>query len=113
MMLNWNGSEIWAYPYLMSNRILGHIHTITKVWWQKKGKYYRYTFSSNHYVHQSLCSLCFGAPDLLTDRFYKNLLIKGSGTQKQRSYELLSMLWYDGKVYLIFFVADSSEARKC
>ena len=35
------------------------------------GKYLsRYTFSSNHNVHKSLCDLCFWASDPLIDRFY-------------------------------------------
>ena len=33
--------------------------------------------------------LCLKAPDPLFHRYYKNLLIKGPGTQKQRPHELL------------------------
>ena len=57
--------------------------------------HYRYTFSSNHYIHTS-----FWASDPLIDRFNQNLSIKGFEAQKQRPYELLSMLWFDKKVYL-------------
>ena len=46
-------------------------------------------FLSNHNIHKSLCGLCFWASDPLIDRFYKNLSIKGSEAQKQRSCELL------------------------
>ena len=51
--------------------------------------YVRYTFSSHHNVHKSLCGLCFWGPDPLIDRFYYYLSIKGSGAQKQRTYNLL------------------------
>ena len=43
----------------------------------------RYTFSSNHNIHKSLCGLCFCAPDPLIDK------IKASGTQKQSQHKLL------------------------
>ena len=33
-------------------------------------RYLRYTFSSNHNVHKTLCRSCFWAPDPLIDRFY-------------------------------------------
>ena len=46
-------------------------------------------FSSNHNIHNSSCDLCFWASDQLIDKFYKNLSIKGSEAQKQRSHELL------------------------
>ena len=36
--------------------------------------------------------------------FYWNLLIKGSRAQKQKPYELLLMLWFDEKVYLMKYV---------
>ena len=39
-------------------------------------------FSSNPNIHKSSCGLCFWASDLLIDRFYKNLSIKGSEAQK-------------------------------
>ena len=35
---------------------------------------FRYTFSSNHNIHKSLCGLCFWAPDPL---IYQNLSNKG------------------------------------
>ena len=34
-------------------------------------------FSSNRNIHKSSCGLCFCASDLLIDRFYLNLSIKG------------------------------------
>ena len=40
-------------------------------------------FSSNHNIHKSLYGFCFWAPDPLFDRFYKNLLIKGSEAQNR------------------------------
>ena len=54
-------------------------------------------FSSNHNIHKSLYGLCFWASDPFIDRFYKNLSIKGSETQKQRWHELLWMFWFDEK----------------
>ena len=39
-------------------------------------------FSSNHNIHKSLYGLCFWALDLLIERFYWNLSIKGSEAQK-------------------------------
>ena len=35
-------------------------------------------FSSNHNIHKSSYDFCFWASDPLIDRFYNNLLIKGS-----------------------------------
>ena len=67
-------------------------------------KHTRYNFSSNHNIHWRLWDLGFWAPDPLIDRFYKNLLIKGSGEQKQRPHKLLWMLWFDEKVHLISVV---------
>ena len=32
--------------------------------------YVRYTFSSHHNVHKSLCGLCFWAPDTLIDSYW-------------------------------------------
>ena len=32
--------------------------------------YIRYTFSSNHNIHISLCKLCFWASEPLIDKFY-------------------------------------------
>ena len=61
----------------------------------------RYNFSSNHNIHKSSYDLCFWATDPLIDRFYWNLSIKGSEVQKQRPHELLWMLWFDGKIYLV------------
>ena len=46
-------------------------------------------FPSNHNIHKSLYGLCFWTSDHLIDRFYLNLLIKGSEAQRQRPYELL------------------------
>ena len=54
-------------------------------------------FSSNRNIHKSSCGLCFWASDPLIHRFYENLSIKGSEAQKQKSYELLWSLWFDGK----------------
>ena len=54
-------------------------------------------FPSNHNIHKSSCGLCFWASDPLINRFYKNLSIKGSETQKQRPSELLWMLRFDKK----------------
>ena len=61
----------------------------------------RYTFSSNHNLHKCSCGLCFMASDPLIDRFSKTLLIKGFEVQKQRPNELLWMLRFDEKVYLL------------
>ena len=52
-------------------------------------RYIRYTFSSNHNIHKSLCGLCFWASDPLIDRFYYNISIKVPEAQKQRPHELL------------------------
>ena len=46
-------------------------------------------YSSNHNIHNSSYSLRFWASDPLIDRFYYDLLIKGSEAQKQRPQELL------------------------
>ena len=37
--------------------------------WSLRHTFIRYTFSSNHYIHQSSCGLCFWVPDPLIDRF--------------------------------------------
>ena len=53
---------------------------------------------------------CFWASDPLIDGFYKNVSIKWSEAQKQRSDELLWMLWFDeksiSKVSSILFIWD-------
>ena len=46
-------------------------------------------FTSNHNIHKNSYGLCFWASDPLIDRFYKNLLIKGSISQKYRPHEVL------------------------
>ena len=53
------------------------------------GIFIRYTFLSNRNIHKSSYDLCFWASDPLIDRFYENLMIKGSGAQKKRPCELL------------------------
>ena len=63
--------------------------------------YLRYIFLSNHNIHKSLYGLYIWASDPLIDRFYKNLLTKGFEAQIQRPYELLWMLWFDKKIYLV------------
>ena len=70
-------------------------------------KYIRYNFSSKQIVHQSTFCLCFWVQDLLINRFwfYYNLLIKRSGTQKQRQNELWWMILYDEKLRLKFIVS--------
>ena len=50
------------------------------------------------------CGLCFWAADLLIDKFYKNLLIKGSGTQKQNLHKLLRAL-KKKYVYLMSYIS--------
>ena len=52
-------------------------------------KFQIHTFTSNHNVHKSWCGLCFWAPYLLIDRYYKNLSIKGFAAQIRRPRELL------------------------
>ena len=54
-------------------------------------------FSSNHNIHKSSSDHCFWASDHLIDGFYLNHSIKWSEAQKQRSDELLWMLWFDEK----------------
>ena len=51
------------------------------------------------YIHKSSWGLYFWDSDPLIDRFYQNLSIKGSESQKQRPHELLWMLWFDEKLY--------------
>ena len=67
-------------------------------------------FSSNHNIHKSLYGLCFWASDLLIDRFYWILSIKGSEVQKQRPHKLLCTLWFNKKS--IFIVSTMYYYRK-
>ena len=55
---------------------------------------------SNHNINKSLSGHCFLASDPFIHRFYQNLSIKASEAQKQRPYELLWMLWFDGQKYM-------------
>ena len=75
-------------PDIRIYMVLGNIHI-------------RHTFSSNHSIHKSSCGLCFWASDPLIDGFLLNISIKESEAQKQRPQELLWMLSFDKKVYLI------------
>ena len=52
--------------------------------------YTRYTFSSNHNIYQSLCGLCFWAPDPLIN----SLSIKWSGVQKKATRTLMNAVIY-------------------
>ena len=67
-------------------------------------------FLSNRNIHKSSSDHCFWASYHSIDGFYLNHSIKWSTAQKQRSDELLWMLWFDeksiSKVSSILFIWD-------
>ena len=97
--------------------------SLTRCCWQKldeQAKQAKYIFPSNHNIHKSWCGLCFWAPYLLIDRYYKNLSMKGFAAQIRRPRELLWMLWFNslssrlsyGEIKILWKESDESSHPK-
>ena len=69
-------------------------------------------FPPNHNIHKSSCGLCYWASDLLIERFYKNLSIKGLKPKNKGHTNFYECCDLTKKVYLILVYHIELKLKK-